>query len=151
MNDFMALDISGAGMKAQRMRMQVVAENLANQHTSGPNGPYQRKSVILQSVAQPSFERDLEGAMSSLTNTEGETPLHSVAIGEVRQDASEPLKVYDPSHPHADAQGYVAYPNISIFREMTDMVEASRSYEANLSAAKTSQDMMTAAMELIRK
>jgi flagellar basal-body rod protein FlgC len=147
MNDFTALDLSGAGMSAQRERMRVVAENLANQHTTGPNGPYQRKEVILKSVPLQDFESDLTVAMSS----GGDVPVQTVATQAVRPDAAPPIRVYEPNHPHADAQGYVSYPNISIFREMTDMVEASRSYEANMAAAKTTQDMLIAALELVRR
>jgi flagellar basal-body rod protein FlgC len=69
-------------------------------------------------------------------------------VAEVRYDNSPPDRRYEPNSPLADGQGYVAYPNISTFREMTDMVEASRSYEANLAAAKTAQDMLTAALQL---
>jgi flagellar basal-body rod protein FlgC len=148
MNDLLALDISGAGMRVQRERMAAVAENLANQHTTGPNGPYQRKQVIAQAVPISEFEKTLNGALSKAENVEG---VASVGVAEVQRDKSEPTKVYDPSHPHADAQGFVAMPNISVFREMTDMVESSRMYEANLAASRATRDMLTSAIELIRK
>jgi flagellar basal-body rod protein FlgC len=77
--------------------------------------------------------------------------VHSVEVTEVRTDGAPPIRVYDPSHPHADAQGYVAYPNISIFREMTDLVESSRMYEANLAASKTANDLLGSAIELLRR
>ena len=150
MNDLLALDLSGAGMRAQRIRMQVVAENLANQHTTGPNGPYQRKEAVFESVPVTSFDQDLAASIRSLTQAPGEEAVQSVNVSDVRADNSEPVKVYDPSHPHADAQGYVAYPNISVFREMTDLIEAARSYEANLSAAKATQEMLTSAMDLLK-
>ena len=150
MNDFIALDLSGAGMRVQRERMRVIAENLANQHTTGPNGPYQRKDAIFESVPIEPFDNALSAAMDAQSEGPG-APLSSVRVTEVRQDGSDPIKVYDPSHPHADADGYVAYPNISIFREMTDMIEASRSYEANLAAAQATQDMLNAALDLLRR
>jgi flagellar basal-body rod protein FlgC len=129
------------------MRLRVIAENLANQHTTGPNGPYMRKDTILESVpARESFDSTLNGAIQSLR---GDQP-QSVEVTGVRQDSSEPIKVYDPHHPHADAQGYVSMPNISVFREMTDMVEASRMYEANLAASKASNEMMNQTIELLR-
>jgi flagellar basal-body rod protein FlgC len=150
MDDFVTLDISGAGMKAQRMRMRVIAENLANQQTTGPDGPYQRKDVVLEAVPLGDFSGIFEGAIQQMSTVEGEPAVHTVAMGEIRSDGSEPIRVYDPSHPHADARGYVAYPNISVFREMTDLIEASHSYEANLAAARTSQQMIQSAMDLLK-
>ncbi|MCE5229493.1 flagellar basal body rod protein FlgC [bacterium] len=150
MSDFLALDISGAGMAAQRMRMRVISENLANQHTTGPNGPYQRKEVVMESSPIKDFSDELTGALQQLSTTDGKDAVSSVKVSSVSRDGSEPVRVYDPSHPHADAQGYVAYPNISIFREMTDMVEASRSYEANLAASKATQQMLNGAIEMLR-
>ena len=151
MNDFLALDLSAAGMRAQRIRMQTVAENLANQNTIGPGGPYQRKDVIFSAVPVQSFEQSLDSAVSRLSETENGAPVQTVAVSGVRPDGAEPIKRYEPDNPLADAQGYVAYPNISIFREMTDMVEAARSYEANLAASKATQEMLISAMELVRK
>jgi flagellar basal-body rod protein FlgC len=148
MNDFIALDISGAGMSVQRERLRVIAENLANQHTTGPNGPYQRKDVVLASAPISTFQEALEGLVGLESPGSG-TPVSSVRVSEIRGDDSEPIKVYDPTHPHRDEQGYVAYPNISIFREMTDLTEASRSYEANLAAAKATKEMLQAALDLI--
>ena len=146
MNDFMALDISSAGMSAQRTRLRVIAENLANQQTTGPNGPYMRKEAIFEAAPVQSFGSELEGAMQNL---EGDSP-QSVTVSSIRSDGAEPIRVYDPTHPHADAQGYVAMPNISVFREMTDMIEASRMYEANLASSKAANEMMNQAIDLLR-
>ena len=152
MSDLTALDLSSAGMKAQRIRMQVVAENLANQHTTGPDGPYQRKEVVFESQPVTSFQNELDGAMA---NGNSENVSQSVEVKEIRADGSEPIKVFDPSHPFAiksgPDKGFVMYPNISIFREMADMVEASRSYEANLAANKTTKDMINSAIDLLRR
>lgn len=145
MNDFLALDLSAAGMRAQRMRMQVVAENLANQDTTGPNGPYRRKEAVLQSTSVD-FGKDLSEAMNAEASA-----IRSVAIAGVSVDPAEPVRVYDPSHPNADAQGYVLKPNISPVREMTDMIDASHAYEANLAAAKATQEMLNAAISLLAK
>ena len=150
MNDFITLELSGAGMRTQRQRMAVIAENLANQHTTGPNGPYQRKDVVMHAVPVTAFDKELDAALGQ-SSGDPATALQTVVVAEVRSDGSEPEKRYEPDHPLADAQGYVAYPNISIFREMTDMTEAARSYEANLAAAKTTQDMLTAALELVKR
>lgn len=150
MSDFITLDISGAGMAAQRARMRAISENLANQHTTGPNGPYQRKQVVLEKVDLANFADELTGAMENLSTADGKSAVSSVKVGSIAPDGSEPVRVYDPSHPHANAQGYVAYPNISVFREMTDLVEASRSYEANLAASKATQQMLNSAVDLMR-
>lgn len=150
MSDFLALDISGAGMRLQRERMQAVSENLANQQTTGPDGPYRRKQVIAQALPLSEFEKTLGGELDKLGSTLESPGASSVGVAEIRREDAEPLKVYDPSHPHADAQGFVAYPNISVFREMTDMIEASRMYEANLAASKATREMLGSALDLIR-
>ena len=138
-------------MRAQRIRMQVVAENLANQRTTGPDGPYQRKEVIFQATPMTSFKDQLDGALADRQLGDVSS---SVEVKEIREDEAEPIKVFDPSHPFAikdgPDKGFVMYPNISIFREMADMVETSRSYEANLAAAKTTKDMINSALDLIR-
>lgn len=146
MSDFSAMNISASGMTAQRLRMKVIAENLANQQTTGPDGPYQRKECIFNSQPVESFDDMLQ-----LELEDGDPALSTVAVTRVREDGNPPMRRYDPSHPYAGEDGYVEFPNISIFREMTDLVEASRSYEANLAALKASQDMMTASLEIIRK
>ncbi|MEN6625614.1 MAG: flagellar basal body rod protein FlgC [Candidatus Sumerlaeia bacterium] len=150
MSDFVTLDLSGAGMTAQRARMRVIAENLANQHTTGPNGPYQRKEVVLQSAPLSQFADELTGALEQLSTADGREAVSSVKVGSVAGDGSDPVRVFDPNHPHADAQGYVSLPNISVFREMTEMVEASRSYEANLAASRATQQMLNAAIDLLK-
>lgn len=150
MNDFLALDISADGMRAQRMRLQVIAENLANQQTTGPNGPYRRKEVVFEAApATASFDQQLGDAIDA--QGAEEPPAQTVRVAEVRRDGAAPIRVYKPDHPHAGADGYVELPNISIIREMTDMIEASRMYEANLAASKTTQDMLTAAMDLLKR
>lgn len=150
MSDFITLEISGAGMAAQRARMRAISENLANQHTTGPNGPYQRKQVVMEKVELKDFADELTGAMEQLGTADGNSAVSSVKVGGIAGDGSEPLRVFEPNHPHADAQGYVSYPNISIFREMTDMVEASRSYEANLAASRATQQMLNSAVDLMK-
>lgn len=150
MSDFIALDLSSAGMAAERMRMRVISENLANQHTTGPNGPYQRKEVLIESLPITQFADELSGALEQMKTSDGREAISSVEVSQVAPDGAEPVRVFDPNHPHADAQGYVAYPNISVFREMADMVEASRSYEANLAASRATQQMLTSAIDLLR-
>ena len=149
MNDFLALDISGAGMRAQRMRMRVISENLANTETVGPAGPYRRKDIVFKAVPIHDFDNTLQDTLGGIRGKA--TTVDSIAVGEVMADKSPPIQVYEPGNPLANAQGMVAKPNINVIREMADMMEASRSYEANLSAAKATQDMLISATELVRK
>jgi len=149
MNDLTAMSISSAGMSAQRTRMRVIAENLANQHTTGPDGPYQRKEVILNSVPITNFQSELDTALDGALSPAEVGNIDSVAVSDIVEDGSEPVRRYDPNHPQADADGYVALPNISIMREMTDMVEATRSYEANLAVMRTTRQMLQSVLDLL--
>lgn len=149
MNDFIAMDISSAGIAAQRTRLRVIAENLANQHTTGPNGPYQRQETIFESVAFVDQLQFQLGSLEEVLTPEEMNAIHSVSVSSVGPDNSQPIMQYDPNHPLANAEGFVAYPNINIMREMADMMEATRSYEANLASMKTTGDMIRAAMELL--
>jgi flagellar basal-body rod protein FlgC len=150
MSDFAAMDIASSGMAAQRARLRVIAENLANIHTTGPNGPYQRKTVALESQpVAPSFQDAMDSALADVLTPEEIDVLEKVTVSEIVPSAEPPVMRYEPNHPHADQDGYVAYPNISIVREMADMMEASRSYEANLAASKMTKDMILQAMDLL--
>jgi flagellar basal-body rod protein FlgC len=149
MGDFTALDISGAGMRAQRTRMQVITENLANQHTTGPDGPYQRRQAVFEARSINEFGEILEEAVSG--SEQAAENIYTVAVARVQGDNSDPVRVLDPSHPMSDKNGYVMMPNIQVIREMADLMEASRSYKANMAAAKSTQDMLNATLELLRR
>lgn len=123
-----SLDISSQGVMVQQMRMQIIAENIANVHTTRTikGVPYKRKDVILK-----------------------ETP-DSVKVGTVFEDASDPVKVYDPGHPDSDASGFVYYPNISLSREMSDMAYTSKLYDANIAVYNAAKNMAQAIINLGR-
>ena len=106
MNDFVALDLASAGMRAQRQRMAVIAENLANQHTIGPNGPYQRKEVVFQASPLNDFDQSLQAALDKAASGSSDK-LQTVGVAEVRNDNSPPDRRYEPNNPLADVQGYV--------------------------------------------
>jgi flagellar basal-body rod protein FlgC len=149
MSMFGGLEISASGLTAQRLRMDVTAENLANaQTTKGADGkPYRRKEVLLQEIPQSgAFGAQLSTAMGG-----GAKP---VAGGvEVAQIASDPTKgklVYDPSHPDANAQGYVEMPNVDTVTEMVDLIDSSRAYEANVTAMTASKQMFSKTLDLLR-
>jgi flagellar basal-body rod protein FlgC len=152
MSMFGALDISASGLTASRMRMDVVAENLANAETTrGPNGgPYQRKEVVLQSVGGSGFQSALSAAAGNIPGVgAGEQP-GGVQVAGIVTDNSAPRMVYDPSHPDANAQGYVAMPNVNPVTEMVDLISSSRSYEANVTAMQTAKSMFSKTFDILR-
>jgi flagellar basal-body rod protein FlgC len=142
---FDAFAISASGMTAERLRMDVVAENLANADTTrGPDGqPYRRKEVVLDTVSGRSFSDALAGAQS-------QPPAGSVEVSAIVDDQSPLKRVYDPGHPDADAQGYVTMPNVDSVTEMVDLVTASRGYEANVQALNAAKQMFTRTLDLLR-
>ena len=130
-----ALDISSAGMDAQTSRLRVIAENLANQDTTGSTpgaDPYRRKTVT--------FAETLDPALGTPT----------VSVKKVGADMSDFTLKYDPSHPAANAQGYVKMPNVNSFVELMDMREAERSYSANLNVMQVTRSMLTRTIDLLK-
>lgn len=135
MGMFDAFAISGSGMTAERLRMDVIASNLANaDSTQGADGqPYRRRMVVLQ-AGSPSFDQVLSG----------------VKVAGIVEDQSPLRRVYDPSHPDADAQGYVTLPNVNPVTEMVDLITSSRGYEANVTAMNAAKQMFTKTFDLLR-
>lgn len=132
---FKAMKISAAGMKVQGSRLRVISQNVANADSLPQDpgqSPYRRKVVTFKNE----LDRDLG--------------VELVAVDKVTLDRSEFKKQFDPNHPAADADGYVLAPNVTTLIEMMDMREASRSYEANLSAIKTSRSMLQSAIDILR-
>jgi flagellar basal-body rod protein FlgC len=140
---FGGLGISASGMAAERLRMDVIAENLANADTTrGPNGqPYQRKQVLLEQGGN---------AGSVPGNGTFQDALDGVQVAGITEDSSPPRRVYDPGHPDADAQGYVSLPNVEPVTEMVDLITASRGYEANVQALQASKQMFTRTLDILR-
>jgi flagellar basal-body rod protein FlgC len=148
MSMFGGLEISASGLTAERLRMDVTAENLANaQTTRGANGqPYRRKEVVLQETPG-SFGASLSAAMGG--GSSGSTG--GVQVAGVVADTATPLKrIYDPGHPDADAQGYVSMPNVDTVTEMVDLISAQRAYEANVTAMQSAKQMFTRTLDLLR-
>ncbi len=139
MSKLSALDISAMGLSAQRERLDVVAENIANVNTTrtSQGGPYRRKEVVFETVLQDQSILD-------------ESP-EGVRVSEVARDSSPLKKVYEPGHPDADARGYVTMPNVSVVDEMVDMISATRSYEANVTAMNATKSMLMKALEIGRR
>jgi flagellar basal-body rod protein FlgC len=145
MNLLSALSVSASGMSAQRERTELLVENLANSDTTRTpeGGPYRRKDVIFE--ADPST-----GEFSSLYASEMGGSAEGVRVAQVVTDTREPEKRYMPGHPDADKDGYVSYPRVNPAEDMVDLLSASRSYQANVSAISAVKDMIQKSLELFR-
>ncbi len=134
------IDSSAAALEAQKFRMDIISQNIANAQTSrGPDGkPYQRKQVV--------FENLLRGSKGLERDDLTKGPL--LQVTRVMSEQTPPRLVHIPGHPDADQNGMVAMPNISIHREMVDMISSSRAYEANLSVVKTARSMAQKTMSM---
>ena len=152
MSFFGALDVSASGLSAERMRMDVTAENLANaQTTRGANGgPYRRKEVVLQTASSDGFQTALASAVGGVPGSGGSQQPGGVQVAGISEDPAAPRMIYDPGHPDANAQGYVAMPNVNPVTEMVDLISASRAYEANVTAMQTAKAMFTKTFDLLR-
>ena len=145
MDFFDALHASSAGLTAQRLRMNLISGNLANAHTTRTEdgGPYRRKEPVFAAQS----EKSSFGEVLSAYQTD---KLPQVKVVDIVEDPSPPLMKYDPSHPDADDKGYVAMPNINVMEEMVNLITATRSYEANVSAVKAAKEMALKALEIGR-
>lgn len=142
MSLFSALSASASGMSAQRVRAELLVENLANAETTRTEegGPYRRKDAIFAEAGTRSpfgsiFQAELGGG---------------VTVEEIVEDARDPEKRYIPGHPDADAEGYVAFPRLSPAEEMVDLMAAARGYHANISAMTAVKDMLQRSIDLVR-
>ena len=144
--DFLtSLRISSSGLAANRKRMGAISSNIANAQTTrtAEGGPYRKKEVVFGSEpARESFGEILEGELDEKAQ--------SVHATEVVSSNKPPILKYEPDHPDANKDGYVAYPDINVMEEMADMISASRAYEANISAMNTTKSMAMKALELGR-
>lgn len=142
-------DISSSALTAQRLRMDVISSNIANADTTRArqvNGkwvPYQRKLVTFETKSQPTFAQALQSAMADGTG-------EGVRVNRIIDDTSPLKQVYNPTHPDADENGFVMMPNVDVLKEMVDMISATRSYEANVTALNATKSMISKAMEIGR-
>lgn len=149
---FDAIGIAGSGLTAQRIRMDVTAENLANADTTkAANGkPYQRQEVVLSQIGQSGFGGALSGALSRGAQSGAASPAGGVQVTGVVADSTPDQQVYDPSNPEANAQGYVEMPNVSTVTEMTDLISEQQSYQSDVTAMQTAKSMFTATLGLLK-
>lgn len=144
-------DASASALTAQRFRMDVISSNIANAETTrgkvvnGQFEPYTRKLTVMEPI-RSSFADTLRSEMNGGTST---TPAQGgVKVTQIMEDRTPPKLVYNPSHPDADAEGYVKLPNVDVLKEMVDMISATRSYEANVTALNATKSMFTKALEI---
>ncbi len=141
-----AMDIAASGMSAERARLNVISMNLANANTTrtASGGPYRRKTVIFQaSPVARSFEDELKVSMM-------DDNVYGVKVTGIMPVNGPFKKVYDPSHPDADKNGYVYLPNVNLVQEMVEMLNANRGYEANAESVRTAKAMALKALDLGR-
>lgn len=145
MSFYSSLDVSASGLTAQRLRMDVIAQNIANVDTTRTEDgtPYKRKTVIFEErIADKPFSDYFNSALVNYSTGGG------IRATEIVEDNSEGPKVYDPDHPDADEEGYVTKPNVNIVEEMVNMISASRAYEASVTASGITKSMITKTLEL---
>ncbi len=140
-----SMDISTSALTAQRLRMDVISENIANADTTRTeNGqPYRRRTVVFSQKQGASFSSYLKNAQSSIAG-------RGVCVSSIVEDQSDFILEYNPTHPDADANGYVSLPNVNEVTEMIDMMSATRSYEANVTALNATKSMAMKALEIGR-
>lgn len=163
MNLFGVMDISASALQAERVRAEVVAANMANAETTrtADGGPYRRQQVVFQQAGGGTFadsllSQDASPGMPSLTaptftnQLRASAPAGGVEVAGVVTDQSPALERYDPTHPDADANGYVAYPDINPLTEMVDLMGATRSYGLNATAVQAEKNMVTSSLEILK-
>ncbi|WP_339063331.1 flagellar basal body rod protein FlgC [Tepidibacillus marianensis] len=145
---FSTMDISGSALTAQRLRMDVISSNIANaettrgQYVNGQWQPYTRKMVVMEPTTQGSFKEILSQYFNPSSVSEG------VRVSGIVDDPTPFKRVYQPNHPDADQNGFVSMPNVDILKEMVDMISASRSYEANVTAINSTKTMLIRALDI---
>jgi flagellar basal-body rod protein FlgC len=149
MGMFDAIGIAGTGLTAERIRMDVTSENLANADTTkAANGqPYQRQDVELKQIGSEGFSGALSGAMADSSDAQASG---GVEVSGIVSDTTPDQQVYDPGSPEADAKGYVKMPNVSTVTEMTDLISESQSYQSDVTAMQTAKTMFSATLEVLK-
>ncbi|MEM9068644.1 MAG: flagellar basal body rod protein FlgC [Myxococcota bacterium] len=143
MNVFSAMEIAASGLYAQRTRMNTIASNLSNARTTRTEegGPYRRLDPVFRAVPAPQRFGDLQSDPQA-------DIARMVEVSEVREDPSDPQRVYDPNHPDADEEGFVNMPNVDVVEEMVNMITASRAYEAGVTLMQTVKGMGDSALSI---
>lgn len=143
MGFFDSMDTAASGLTAQRLRLDIISQNMANVNTTrtADGGPYKRKTVIFEQMQN-------ENSFSSILNKKKQSGVNGVRVASIVEDESQGALVYNPTHPDANAEGYVEMPNVNTVDEMVNMISASRSYEANVTSFNTMKSMFAKALEI---
>ncbi len=175
MNLFGVMDVSASALKAERVRAEVVASNMANAETTQTpeGGPYRRHHVVFAAEGGDSFQQSMSGQMGAMNEASGsafsgagfgggvsggygamfsdaKTAPGGVSVAGVITDDSEPLRRYDPQHPDAGPDGYVAYPDINPLTEIVDLMGATRAYGMNASAVQAEKNMLSSSLDILK-
>jgi len=163
---FTGMNISASGLRANRLKQNLIASNIANAETTRTpdgNGPYKRQTAVLRADPVEVNPRLVmaDPSMVGWTTSDRHLPIPSdlfqvkkdkigtgVTVDRIAEDETPPRLVYDPSHPDANTEGYVAYPNINVVQEMVDLISTTRAYEANTTAMGSAKAMLTKALEI---
>jgi len=163
---FTGMNISASGLRANRLRQNLIAANIANAETTrtAAGGPYKRQEALLRAdpvevnprlvLAGPSMVGTTTNARhmpipSDLFEVRKDKIGTGVTVDGISEDQTPPRLVYDPSHPDANKEGYVAYPNVNVVQEMVDLISVTRAYEANTTAMNSAKQMATKALEIV--
>jgi flagellar basal-body rod protein FlgC len=143
MSFFSSMNVSATGLTAQRLRMDVISQNIANVNTTKTKngGPYKRKVLLFEEQKGNEFQKMLDNSLESYASS-------GVKVSKIIEDTKPLKKIYDPSHPEADKSGYVLLPNVDTVEEMVNMISANRSYEANVTALNAAKSMAMKALEI---
>lgn len=148
-----SIDVSASGLTAQRLRLDTIANNLSNAETTrvaNGTGPYRRQVVVFEARTPRDSSRGFRSILEEKTSSAAGLGVRVKEIREIGENEAPFRRVYDPSHPDADEQGYVSYPNVNVVEEMVNMISATRSYEANAKAIEAARSMAMRALDIGR-
>ena len=151
MGFFDGYNVSSSGMSAQRTRINVVSANIANAKTThtAEGGPYKKQQVVFEDVLLASGKKTNSNEVEATNNSNTDISLRGVGVKSIIQSDAKPVMRYEPAHPDANEQGYVAYPDINPVIEMVDLIEATRSYEANVASFNTHKNIDSKTLDIL--
>ena len=151
MGFFDGYNVSTSGMSAQRTRINVVSANIANAKTTHTleGGPYKKQQVVFQDVLLANSKKTNSNEVETTNNKNSDISLRGVGVKSIVQSDAKPIMRYEPAHPDADEKGYVAYPDINPVVEMVDLIEAMRSYEANVASFNTHKNIDSKTLDIL--
>jgi flagellar basal-body rod protein FlgC len=151
MGFFDGYDVASSGMSAQRTRINVVSANIANAKTThtAEGGPYKKQQVVFEDVLLANGKKINSNDVENTNNLNSDISLRGVGVKSILQSDAKPVMKYEPGHPDANEQGYVAYPDINPVIEMVDLIEATRSYEANVASFNTHKNIDSKTLDIL--